>query len=323
MGEIKAQLEDLSFPYVYPEEFKWLMELVKEKYKTKEEALKKVQKQVEEELKKLKINCERIYGRTKHLFSLYRKLLKYNRDLSRIYDLVAIRIIVPTVADCYAVLGAIHSRYSPLKGRIKDYIAAPKPNGYQSLHTSVFSDQGEVVEFQIRTPEMHQEAEYGIAAHWRYVESGKRVPPTSRRMRWMQELAKIQKEIEDRRTFLETLEELKIDLFQNRIFIFTPKGDVIDLPENSTPIDFAYAIHTDIGNQCIGVKINGEVAPLDQKIQSGDIVEILVDKKRKGPNPDWLKSVKTRNARNKIKTHSRRTLGGWISALLPGKLKKT
>lgn len=321
MGEMKAQLEDLSFPHVYPDEFKWLMETIRGKYEAKESHLKNERRILEEELERTKINCNRIYGRTKHIYSLYRKLLKYNRDLSKVYDLVAIRVIVDSVADCYATLGVIHSRWKPLKGRIKDYIATAKPNGYQSLHTTVFSDDGEIIEFQIRTQEQHDEAEYGIAAHWRYDESGKKVAPNVRRLRWMQELAKIQKELEDKRSFLETLEELKIDLFQNRIFVFTPKGDVIDLPEHSTPIDFAYAIHTDIGNQCTAVKINNEVATLNRKLASGDIIEIIIDKKRKGPSADWLKFVKTRNARNKIKASARHSMTGWLTSILPRRSK--
>lgn len=321
MGEIKAILEDLSFPHVYPDEHKWLKNLIKGKYEAKEKALIEVQKIVKKELERTKIPVKYIYGRTKHIYSLYRKLLKYNKDLSQIYDLVAIRLIVPTVADCYAALGIIHSRFKPLKGRIKDYIATPKPNGYQSLHTTVFSDMGEIVEFQIRTPAMHEGAEYGIAAHWRYDESGKQAK-NARQVRWMEELSKIQKELEDRRTFLETLEELKIDIFQNRIFVFTPKGDVIDLPDDSTPIDFAYAIHTDIGNQCSRARVNGELVPLGQKLSSGDILEIVVDKKRKGPNADWLKFVKTRNAKNKIKAHARHTMKEWIAAMLPHGGKK-
>ncbi len=319
MGEIKAQLEDLSFPHVYPDEFKWLMELIKGKYEAKEQELRKEQKILESELHDAHIPYERMYGRTKHIYSLYRKLLKYDRDFSKVYDLVAIRVIVNTIAECYSVLGVIHSQWKPLKGRIKDYIATPKPNGYQSLHTTVFGKDGGIVEFQIRTKGMHEEAEYGIAAHWRYDESGKKVPVHSRRLHWMQELARIQKELEDRKTFVETLEELKIDLFQNRIFIFTPKGDVLDLPEHSTPVDLAYAIHSDIGNQCASAKINGEMVPLDQKLTSGDIVEIIVDKKRKGPSADWLKFVKTRNARNKIKARAKRGVAEWFSSILPKK----
>ncbi|KKR04870.1 MAG: GTP pyrophosphokinase [Parcubacteria group bacterium GW2011_GWC2_39_14] len=324
MGEIKSQLEDLSFPHVNPKDYEWLKKLTEGKFKAKEASLEKVQKQITNELKKANIPVTKIYGRTKHIYSLFRKLLKYNRDLSKVYDLVALRVIVPDIAACYATLGILHSVYKPLKGRIKDYIATPKPNGYQSLHTTVFADDGEIVEFQIRTEEMHEEAEYGIAAHWRYDEHGKKVPPNSRRIKWMQELAKIQKELAGRQALLQTLEELKIDIFQNHIFVFTPKGDVIDLPDESTPIDFAYAIHTDIGNQCNRAIINGAPAPITQKLVSGDIIEIVVDKNRKGPKLEWAKVVKTRNARHKIKSQARRSMTKWIGSLLPsGKKKKS
>ncbi len=319
MGEMKGLLEDLAFPYVYPKEHAWLTELVKKKFEEKKQHLKKVERIVKEELARAKIKTLDIHGRTKHLYSLYRKLLKRDRDLEKVYDLVALRIILKDVADCYAVLGVVHSRFKPLKGRIKDYIAQPKPNGYQSLHTTVFSDDGKIIEFQIRTKEMHDDAEYGIAAHWRYDEQDKKAAPSPRQQRWMDELARIQKELDDRKAFLETLEEMKIDLFENRIFVFTPKGDVLDLPEDSTPIDFAYAIHTDIGNRCAGARVNEELGPLDRKLNSGDIVEIITDAKRRGPSADWLKFAKTRNARSKIKAATRHSMTDWLRVFIPGK----
>ncbi|MDP3794026.1 MAG: TGS domain-containing protein, partial [Candidatus Uhrbacteria bacterium] len=242
-------------------------------------------------------------------------------NITRIYDLIALRVIVSDVADCYAALGIIHSRWTPLKGRIKDYIAQPKPNGYRSLHTTVFCEDGEIVEFQIRTAEMHAEDEFGIAAHWAYDEHGKirfhskkgAQPP-----QWVHDLVNIQQELADKKQFLESLEDLKIDVFHDRIFIFTPKGDVIDLPEDSTCVDLAYAIHTEIGNSCIGAKVNEEVAPLERVLKNGDMVEILVDKSRKGPNPDWIKFVKTRHARIKVRQYARSKIASWIKGILPG-----
>lgn len=202
------------------------------------------------------------------------------------------------MAECYTVLGIIHQLWRPLKGRIKDYIAQPKPNGYQSLHTTVFCDDGEIVEFQIRTKKMHEEAEYGIASHWYYDEHGSM--PVGKDLKWVKELTKWKKEFEENQRYLESL---KIDVFQNRIFVFTPKGDVIDLPENSTPVDFAYTLHTDLGDKLVGAKVNEQMAKLDAKLQSGDVVEITTDKNRKTPSTDWLKFVKTNVARHKIKSH--------------------
>ena len=229
--------------------------------------------------------------------------------------MIAIRVIVPTIADCYAALGILHKIWRPAKGRIKDYISQPKPNGYQSLHTTIFDDQGDLIEFQIRTLEMHDEAEYGVAAHWHYDERGSRLP--AKEVRWVKELAEIQKDILNK---LSDLEEIKVDFLQSRIFVFTPKGDVIDLPENSTPVDFAYHIHTEIGNKCNGAMINEKIAKLDTPLRNGDVVEIIVDKNRKGPNQDWLSFVKTHTARNHIKADQNKTrLTGWLKSVLPKK----
>jgi GTP pyrophosphokinase len=243
------------------------------------------------ELRKSKIQVLDCHGRAKGLYSLYKKLLRYDNDINQIYDFIALRIVVPTVADCYAALGIIHSLFKPLKGRIKDYIAQPKPNRYQSLHTTVFSPRGEIIEIQVRDVKMHEEAEYGIAAHWHYGGGSIR---TSDYVDWVKELAKWHKDRKD-------LASLKLEVFQNRIFVFTPQGDVLDLPEDSTPVDFAYHIHTDIGNKAIGARVNDEIAPLDAKLKSGDMVEIIIDKNRKWPNYDWLKFVKTRSAKDKIR----------------------
>ena len=300
MGMIKGELEDLAFPYIYPEDYKWLTEILPQERRSKEKLLENIRNVVTEKLKENNITLENIslQGRTKHLYSLYKKLLRpnINRDLSKIYDLAALRLIVPTVADCYAVLGIIHNLYRPVPGLIKDYIAQPKPNGYRSLHTTVFTEDGEIVEFQIRTPEMHEEAEFGVAAHWNYKETGGQI--NSRQLKWLEELVKWQKQIKDNDQFIQTV---KFDVFQNRIFVLTPKGDVIDLPEGATPIDFAYHVHSNLGNKCVGAKVNNLLVNLAQQLKSGDIVEINIDKNRKAPNSDWLELAKTSMARNKIR----------------------
>lgn len=307
MGHLKGELEDWAFPYVYPQEYQWLKKEVLPKIELKMEYDQKVIKVVKKQLTSHKIKIISIHGRAKRLYSLYRKLIKphYNRDVSKIYDLVAIRIIVPTVADCYNVLGIIHQLWKPLPGRIKDYISQPKPNGYQSLHSTVFCLEGKITEFQIRTPEMHEQAEYGIAAHWRYEETGKKSErfggkgyTIPKKLKWIEELVKWQKEIQDSQQYLKAL---TVDVFRNRIFVFTPKGDVIDLPEEATPVDFAYHVHTWIGDHCSGAKINGQMTSLDNKLKNGDVVEIITDKNRKGPSRDWLKFVKTNAAKSKIR----------------------
>lgn len=306
IGKIKGELEDLSFKYVYSADYKWIMEMLPKKYKEKERYLEKVKKRISKKLLDSGITLKNIsiHGRTKHLYSLYKKLLRpqINRDLSKIYDLIALRIIVPTVADCYSTLGILHNLYRPMPGRVKDYIAQPKPNGYKSLHTTVFTENGEIVEFQIRTMEMHEEAEFGIAAHWNYKENKGSINRKS--IKWIEELVKWQKQIQDNEQFLN---DIKLDIFQNRIFVFTPTGDVIDLPEESTPIDFAYHVHSSIGNQCVGARINDHLVSLDSKLKSGDIIEIITDKNRKMPGMDWLKSVKTSMAKNKIRSALNKT----------------
>jgi len=212
------------------------------------------------------------------------------------------RVIVENVADCYAVLGVIHNLWKPIRGRIKDYIAQPKPNGYQSLHTAVFNDDQEIVEIQIRTQKMHEQAELGIAAHWNYKEAGTGL--SKKEIEWVNDLAGWLKNIKDNNRFLK---EAKIDIFKNRIFVFTPQGDVIDLPDSATPVDFAYHIHTEIGNKCSGALLNNEIIPLDHKLKNGDVVQIITDKNRKGPNPEWLSSVKTRTARQHIEAYKNKT----------------
>ncbi len=309
MGHIKGELEDLAFPYVYPEKYEWMQKEIIPKIETKMEYIRKVIKVIEKELQQQKTKILSIHGRKKRLYSLYLKLQKphYNGDVAKIYDLVAIRIIVPTVADCYQTLGIIHRLWKPLPGRIKDYIAQPKPNGYQSLHSTVFCLDGKIVEFQIRTPQMHEQAEYGIAAHWHYKESEKKTKKLGqkgytlpKKLEWIQDLVKWQKNIADNQQYLKSL---SVDFFKNRIFVFTPQGDVIDLPEEATPVDFAYHVHTWIGDHCSGAKINNRMASLEDKLKNGDVVEIITDKNRKGPNRDWLKLVKTNAAKSKIRSN--------------------
>lgn len=317
IGEIKGQLEDLSFKYLYPEEYKYVDNLLNKFSHAKEKFLNLAIEKVKKNLKKENISIVNIHGRIKHHYSLYKKLVKYNNELPRVYDIVAIRIIVNNITDCYAVLGIIHKLWKPLKGRIKDYIAQPKPNGYQSLHTTVFSINGEIIEFQIRSEKMHEEAEYGVAAHWIYSDEtqkgtvDKKTSGKKNDLLWINELNKWRQELEDNQEYLETL---KIDVFQNRIFVFTPKGDVINLPDGATPIDFAYHIHSDIGNKCVSARINEKIQPLDSELKSGDLIEIIIDKNRSAPNADWLNFVKTSLARSKIKQAIRTKKGifRWI-----------
>ncbi|EKD33114.1 MAG: hypothetical protein ACD_76C00094G0045 [uncultured bacterium] len=312
MGEIRGQLEDFAFRYVYPKEYQWVKGLVEKKTTEKEEYLNDIISKAQKTVLKSGIQTASVHGRLKHLFSLYKKLLRFERDINKVHDLIAVRVIVNDVADCYAALGILHQLWRPLAGRIKDYIAQPKPNGYQSLHTTVFADNGQIVEFQIRTPQMHERAEYGIASHWQYKEADKK----TKQIAWVEELAKIQKELSATPDFMTRLDEMKLDMFQGRIFVFTPRGDVIDLPDGSTPVDFAYAIHSDIGNKCVGARLNDQISNLDQELKSGDMCEIVLDKRRKGPNPDWLKFVKTSHARDHIRTQTKRSVKNWLSTVV-------
>ncbi len=303
MGLLKGQLEDAAFKYVYPEEYLWTLKTASDRYETQRTIVNKMIKEVRVLLKENQIELMHIGGRVKHLFSLYRKLLRKDMDINKVYDLVALRIVVKDVAACYQVLGLIHSQWKPMPGRIKDYIAQPKPNGYRSLHTTVFGKNGAIVEFQIRDMTMHETAEYGIAAHWHFKESNLKknsltLPPEQ--IKWIKELLEWQKNIKDNEQYFNLL---KIDVFQNRIFVLTPKGDVIDLPENATPIDFAYHIHSNIGHKAAGAKVNDKIVPLDSILKSGDVVEIIVDKNRAGPSEDWLGFVKTNMAKSHIRNY--------------------
>ena len=304
MQNLAGELEDLSFPYLYPQEYRWLLENVKEKYDERLKYLEKVKLVVDDLLKKINISPIAIDFRAKRYSSLYKKLKRYEMNLEQIYDLVAFRIIVKTIEDCYGALGAIHQTWPPLPGKIKDYIALPKPNGYRSLHTTVFCIGNKIVEFQIRTKEMHEESETGIAAHWAYHEKKERNvedKPTfanKKELEWVSQLKNWQKEFLSPK---ESLEALKIDFFKDRIFAITPKGEVVDLPAGSTPVDFAYSIHSRVGDQCIGAKVNGKIVPLDRQIMSGDMVEILVQKNKK-PSESWIRFVKTDIAKKKIRS---------------------
>jgi GTP pyrophosphokinase len=319
MGEFKGLLEDLSFPYVYPDDYKKVKTISDANIAEEADYLEKIMAIAKKELASAGVKTLDIHGRKKRLYSLYQKLKQKNWETDQIHDIVAVRIIVPDISDCYATLGILHKLWRPLKGRIKDYISQPKPNGYKSLHTTVFCDDGHIVEFQIRDPEIHEEAEYGIAAHWHYNENKTAHRPLAKGVSWAQELAQIQKDV---LTNMSDLNTLKIDFFQNRIFVFTPKGDVIDLPENATTIDFAYHVHTEIGNRCNGALINDQIVSLDTPLKSGDMIEIIIDKNRKGPSRDWLKFVKTNAARQHIKQYLNSQQKSWLAAILPLSKKK-
>lgn len=304
MWEMKARLEDLSFGYVYPEEYEWVRSEVKKRLPRREMYLDRIIPIVKNELVREGIVPKEITARAKHYYSLWKKLQRYDMDWSRIFDFVAVRIIIGTVQEAYGALGVIHKLWKPLPGRIKDYIALPKPNGYQSLHTTVFCIDGQVVEFQIRTLQMHEEAEMGIAAHWAWDAAGKPKATgkfSGKQFAWMRQLQEWQKTFRRENVNPEDfLESLKIDFFKDRIFVLTPKGDVIDLPEGSTPIDFAYHIHSDVGNHAVGAKANGKMVPFNYEIQSGDVIEILV-RKTKTPSREWLDFVRTSLARSAIR----------------------
>jgi len=309
MHNVAGQLRDLAFPYLYPQEYKWMKEHVAERFERRLTYLKKIRPGVEEILRSAGIKPATIDFRAKRYSSLYNKLLRYNMDIERIYDLIAMRIIVASVEDCYAALGAIHQSWPPLPGRIKDYIAMPKPNGYRSLHTTVIGPEKRIVEFQIRTEDMHEGNEFGVAAHWLYEQSqshakkGKTPSPKklAEEIHWVQQLRNWQEKFKEAATDPEQLlQSMKVDFFQNRIFAMTPRGDVIDLPERATPVDFAYQIHSEIGDTCVGAKVNRQFVPLDHELRSGDLVEILMQKNKK-PSEDWLRFVKTASAREHIK----------------------
>lgn len=298
IGSWKDELEDLSFKIVHPESFEQTKKILETEMQKRSENLKVMQKSLEHTLRTEGIKYLEVTGRVKRLYSLYKKLEKYKGDIDRIFDIIALRVITKSTADCYAALGAIHNHYQPVPGRIKDYISIPKPNGYQSLHTSVFSQNGMVFEIQIRTDLMQEEAERGIAAHWFYSEQNKEDRLKPMQNEWLKELRAWQEASESPEEYLESL---KIDFFTDRIFVFTPKGDIKDLPLGASVIDFAFAVHTDLGHYMMGAKINGKMASIYDELKKGDVVEIIKSKKPVNISRDWLKSAHTHNARNRIR----------------------
>jgi len=305
---LKWQMEDICFKYLYPEEYKDLEYKYEiEKKVELNQYIQKLKNILSKELTKAGIKHE-IEGRFKHLYSIWRKMTAKDRKFDEIHDVFALRVIVPSVADCYKVMGIIHNLWKPSLNRFKDYIAVPKPNGYRSLHTTVIGPGAKSTEFQIRTTAMHEEALYGISAHLYYKEK-------ARPMRWVQEILDLQRDIKDTGEFIT---QAKLAVFQDRIFVFTPKGDVYDLPLGACPIDFAYAVHTEIGHKCTAALVNNKMAKLDQKLNNGDLVEIIIDKNRKGPSQDWVKFVATKRARDKIKSQSRKFSLDSFRKMIPG-----
>lgn len=297
ISKIKWELEDLSLRYLDPEGYYDLVDKVSKRRKEREAYIQRIIKDLDEKLEEMNIPRD-ISGRPKNFYSIYKKMVYQNKSFEQIFDLTAIRVIVDNVKDCYGVLGIVHTMWKPIPGRFKDYIAMPKPNMYQSLHTTVIGPEGEIFEVQIRTWDMHRTAEYGIAAHWKYKEGTIKTDNFDEKLTWLRQLLEWQKDLKDPTEFMETL---KIDFFTDEVFVFTPKGDVINLPNGSTPIDFAYRVHTAVGNSCVGAKVDGRIVPLDYKLKNGNIVEILTSSSSTGPSRDWLKIVKSSQAKNKIR----------------------
>ncbi|HEU4456210.1 MAG TPA: bifunctional (p)ppGpp synthetase/guanosine-3',5'-bis(diphosphate) 3'-pyrophosphohydrolase, partial [Longimicrobium sp.] len=296
VAAIKWEMEDLCFKYLEPDAYKELARRVSEKRREREEWIENLRVPLEGELRGAGIECE-VTGRPKHLWSIYRKMVQRVRNYEEIYDLMAVRVIVDTIADCYHALGVIHNRWTPLTERFHDYIATPKSNMYQSLHTTIFGPGGRLYEIQIRTREMHRTAENGIAAHWKYKDGPRPADDVDETLTWFRQVLEWQQETREPEEFMEFL---RIDLFQDEIFVFTPMGDVKQLPKGATPIDFAFTVHTEVGLHCAGARVNGRLTPITREIKNGDQVEILTDPKQR-PSRDWLAFVKTARARNKIR----------------------
>jgi len=299
ISKVKFELEDLALENLHPEDFKELQNKVSKRKVEREETINKVIEEIKEALDEMDFKYD-IYGRAKHYYSIYRKMHYQQKQIDEIFDLIAIRIIVDNVKDCYAVLGIVHTMWKPIPGRFKDYIAMPKPNMYQSLHTTVLGDSGEPFEIQIRTKEMHEVAEYGIAAHWKYKEGTTDQEQTNDdlKLAWLRQSIEMEKDAQNPTDFLENM---KMDLFATQVYVFSPKGDVMELPAGSTPLDFAFKIHTAVGCKCVGAKVNGKMVTIDYNLQNGDIVDIVTSQNSAGPSVDWLKIVKTSSARNKIR----------------------
>ena len=298
ISSIKWELEDLAFYHLEPAKFHQVSRMVAESREAREAYMRQVIDKLTEELAEVGIRA-RISGRPKHLYSVYQKMSRKGKDFNEIYDLIALRVLVDSVKDCYGALGTVHSIWKPVPGRFKDYVAMPKFNMYQSLHTIVIGPSGAPLEIQIRSEEMHRTAEYGVAAHWRYKEGTRGEDSFDERLAWLRQMLEWQTELKDPREFMEAL---KIDLFEEEVFVFSPKGDVISLKRGSTPIDFAYAIHTEVGNHCVGAKVNGSIVPLGYELQMGDRVEVLTNKNSK-PSRDWLNIVRTSSAKSKIRNY--------------------
>lgn len=299
ISNIKWELEDLCLRYLEPDSYYSLVESVKRKRQERQAFIDSSIEQIRQKLQEAHIDAE-INGRAKHFYSIYKKMKRDNKTINEIYDLSAVRVLVNTVKDCYGVLGVIHAMWKPMPGRFKDYIAMPKSNGYQSLHTTVMT-RGYPLEIQIRTFAMHQVSEYGVAAHWKYKETGKSVgavSETDQKMSWLRQMVNLQHELSDPKEYFEAL---KVDIFSDEVFVFTPKGDVIDLPKGSNPIDFAYHIHTEVGHHCVGAKVNGKMVPLEYKLKNGDIVSVITNKSNAGPSRDWLNIVASSQTRSKIR----------------------
>ena len=301
ISKIKTELDDLSLKYWKPEVYYNLVRDLNRRKTEREEFVQQIVAEVSKHMKNAHIEAK-VYGRVKHFFSIYKKMVNQNKTLDQVYDLFAVRIIVDSVKDCYAALGVIHEMYTPIPGRFKDYIAMPKPNMYQSLHTTLIGPSGQPFEIQIRTFEMHRTAEYGIAAHWKYKESGSgqvAAGDEAKKLSWLRQILEWQRDMSDNKEFM-TLLKSDLDLFSDTVFCFTPSGDVKNLPNGSTPIDFAYSIHSAVGNKMVGAKVNGKLVPIDYVIQNGDRIEVITSQNSKGPSRDWLSIVKSTQAKNKI-----------------------